>query len=95
MWSLLLLIGEAPRSPDGTVTQPLFRTTLIPGGDHESARKHGVPDDDIVHAYEHALTWVEVGEDPVRYLMAGPDRAGNLLELLLLATPTVDLVITR
>lgn len=60
---------------------------------HDSARTHGVPDEDIVHAYEHALAWVEVGEDPVRYLMAGPDRAGNLLELVLLVTPTVDLVI--
>lgn len=60
---------------------------------HESARKHGVPDEDIVHAYEHTLAWVEVGEDPVRYLMAGPDRTGNLLELVLLVAPTVNLVI--
>jgi hypothetical protein len=60
---------------------------------HEAARKHGVADEDIVHAYEHALSWIEVGEDPVRYLMAGADRTGNLLELVLLVTPGVDLVI--
>lgn len=60
---------------------------------HQTARKHGVSDQDITHAYDHALTWVEVGEDPQRYLVAGPNRAGNLLELVILMTPTVELVI--
>ncbi len=60
---------------------------------HESARKHGVLDEDITHAYDHALAWLEIGQDPNRYLVAGPNRAGNLLELVVLGTPTVDLVI--
>ena len=60
---------------------------------HKSARKHGVLDEDINHAYEHALAWLEIGEDPNRYLVAGPTRAGNLLELVVLGTPTADLVI--
>jgi hypothetical protein len=47
-----------------------------------SARKHGVADDDIVHAVEHALA---AGEDESgRVLYLGPDRAGNLLEVVAL-----------
>jgi hypothetical protein len=49
---------------------------------HRSARRHKVPDDDIAHAYEHAVAWAELGDDPPRYLIAGADRAGNLLELV-------------
>ena len=51
---------------------------------HRSARRHQIPDDDISHAYEHAIAWVEIGEDPQRYLIAGADRAGNLLELVVI-----------
>ena len=60
---------------------------------HESARKHGVSDEDITYAYDHALAWLEIGEGPTRYLVAGPDRAGNLLELVVLAAAADDLVI--
>lgn len=51
---------------------------------HRSARRHRVVDDDIRHAYEHAVAWVELGDDPARFLLAGPDRAGRLLELVVL-----------
>ena len=52
----------------------------------------GVPrelgrDDDIRHAHEQALAWVELGDDPARYLLAGPDSASNLLELVVLLLP--------
>jgi hypothetical protein len=60
---------------------------------HQAARKHVVSDEDITHAYEHVLAWVEGGEDPTPYLVAGPDRAGNLLELVIVVTQTVELVI--
>jgi len=60
---------------------------------HRSARRHQVPDDDITHAYEHAVAWVEVGDDPLRYLVAGVDRAGNLVELVVLAVQDDVLVI--
>jgi hypothetical protein len=43
-----------------------------------SARRHRVADDDIEHAYDHATVWVELGDDPLRYLMVGPDRSGNI-----------------
>jgi hypothetical protein len=35
----------------------------------------------------------EVAEDPVRYLVLGPDRAGNLLELVILDRPQGPAVI--
>ncbi len=31
--------------------------------------------------------WKKVDEDPTRYLVLGPDRAGNLLELVVLDRP--------
>jgi hypothetical protein len=52
-----------------------------------------VPDEDIEHAAVHSLTWSELGEDPPRYLLAGPDRAGNLLELVVLEVGGEELVI--
>jgi hypothetical protein len=60
---------------------------------HDSARRHGVSDEDIAHAYAHTLAWIEVGDDPLRFLLAGPDLAGNLLELVVLVAGSVELVI--
>jgi hypothetical protein len=53
---------------------------------HDSARKHGVADEDILHAVDHALAIQDAGEDPDRWLVLGPDRAGNLLEVVILTT---------
>jgi hypothetical protein len=52
-----------------------------------SARRHGIDDVDIDHAVRNAKVVEEVAEDPVRYLVIGPDRAGNLLELIVLDRP--------
>jgi len=52
-----------------------------------SALRHGVRDEDIQHALRSALLVEEVDEDPTRYLVLGPDRAGNLLELVVLDRP--------
>ena len=41
-------------------------------------------DDDTRHAVEHALAVEDAGEDPDRWLVIGPDRAGNLLEVVVL-----------
>jgi len=49
----------------------------------ESARKHGVADIDIQHAWTNALRYVPFeydGED--RLLVIGPDSTGALLELV-------------
>jgi hypothetical protein len=35
----------------------------------------------------------QVGEDPVRWLVLGPDRAGNLLELVVMDRPAGPAVI--
>jgi hypothetical protein len=53
---------------------------------HESARKHGVADEDILHAIDHALAIEDAGEDPDRWLVLGPDIAGNLLEVVVVIT---------
>ena len=54
---------------------------------HSAARRHGIGDDDIRHALEQAVAWIELGDDPARFLLAGPDSAGNLLELVVLSLP--------
>jgi hypothetical protein len=47
---------------------------------HVSARKHGVADQDILHAIDHALALEDAGEDPDRWVLIGSDTAGNLLD---------------
>ncbi len=58
-----------------------------------SGRRHGIGDEDIEHAVEHALVIEEVGDDPLRFVVLGPDRAGNLLELVILDRPQGPAVI--
>lgn len=60
---------------------------------HSSARRHGVDDLDIQHAVAHALAIEDIGEDPDRWLVIGPDRAGNLLELVVLVDQRGEMVI--
>lgn len=55
----------------------------------DSARKHGVSDEAIVHAWENAIKLAEFeydGED--RLLVIGPDSSGNLLEIV--AVPAAE-----
>jgi len=52
-----------------------------------SALRHGVRDEDFQHALRHSLLVEVIDEDPTRYLVLGPDRAGNLLELVVLDRP--------
>lgn len=47
---------------------------------HPSARKHGIADEDIEHATEHAMTIDEQDDDTRLYL--GPSRAAELLEVV-------------
>jgi hypothetical protein len=47
---------------------------------HASARRRGITDEDIEHAVDHALA---IGEqDDAKVLSLGPDRAGNILEVV-------------
>lgn len=52
----------------------------------DSARNHGVAEPDMLHAVDHALAIEDAGENPDRWLIIGPDRAGNLLEVVVMIT---------
>lgn len=44
-----------------------------------SARKHGVADGDMIHAFNHPIRADDLAEG--KTMLIGPDRAGNLLEI--------------
>jgi hypothetical protein len=73
------LLGWAPST---------FRITIDRVEVHRSARKHGVVDEDAVHAAERFLVTYPLSDEdqdgPRRELRLGPDRAGNILEIVLL-----------
>ena len=55
----------------------------------DSARKHGISDDSVVHAWEHAIKFAEFEYDgEERLFVIGPDLSGNLLELV--AVPVAE-----
>jgi len=51
---------------------------------HRAAHRHGIGDTAILHALEHAITVIDLepDSDPPKVLAIGPDRAGNLLEVI-------------
>jgi uncharacterized DUF497 family protein len=53
---------------------------------HRSASKHGIDADDVQHAIAHSVVVADLGDDdaPVRTLVLGPGRAGNMLEVIVL-----------
>lgn len=60
----------------------------------DSARKHGIVDGDIEHAWTHAMRYFEVEYDgDVRLFVIGPDRHGHLLELVAVPSEAPDRVI--
>ncbi len=85
---------SSPRPPDLRLRQPRAFFVLTPHRAkrlgfairysyvefYASARKHGIAEDDAVHAIEHALVAAEDDEGKCLYL--GPDRAGNMLEVV-------------
>ena len=46
----------------------------------ESARRHGIADDDILHAYRNPIRWIDLHEDEIT-MFVGPDHSGRLLEI--------------
>jgi hypothetical protein len=52
-----------------------------------------VEDDDIQHGVKNAVVIEEIADDPIRCLVPGPDRGGNLLELVVLDRPQGPAVI--
>jgi hypothetical protein len=65
-----------------------FRITIGRVELHRAARKHGVADEDAVHAAGRFLVAYPLDDEdqdvPRRELRLGPDRAGNLLETVVL-----------
>jgi hypothetical protein len=57
---------------------------------HPSARRHGVLDEDITYAFAHQAVSVFLGDEPDRWLVIGPSRAANFLELVVLITAEGD-----
>jgi hypothetical protein len=53
---------------------------------HSSARRHNIADEDMLHAVENRLVVEDLGDDPNRWLVVGPDRAANMLEVVVLLT---------
>jgi hypothetical protein len=50
----------------------------------ESARRHDVEDADMLHAFRYLITYnAQEYDEEWRLFVIGPDRNGNLLELIL------------
>ncbi len=81
-------VGSTTRS-GGTRRLPRrgFVLRLLGGEFHSSAGKHGVAESDVVRALLRTLVEFDLGDDdsPTRRLALGPDRAGNLLEIVVLS----------
>jgi hypothetical protein len=62
---------------------------------HASASRHEVHDDDIAHAYARPVAVIDLDPDaePPKILVIGPDRSGNLLELIALVVDDDDLLV--
>jgi hypothetical protein len=52
-----------------------------------SAFRHDIQAEDMQHVLNNASAIEEVADDPIRYLVLGPDRSGNLLELVVMDRP--------
>jgi hypothetical protein len=55
-----------------------------------SARKHGISDDDMLHAYRNPIRAFAV-DDLV--MLIGPDRTGRLLEIGVADTDGIDFIV--
>jgi hypothetical protein len=56
-----------------------------------SAQRHGLDDDDILHAYNHPIFVEDLDEGLLMFV--GPDRAGKLLEIGFVATADVPVIV--
>jgi hypothetical protein len=55
-----------------------------------SARKHGVTDDDMLHAYRNPVRVFELDD---LTMLIGPDRSGSLLEIGVATAEGIDFVV--
>jgi hypothetical protein len=53
---------------------------IVGAADHRPApAKHGVPDDDMLHAFNHPISYEDLDEGFV--MITGPTRSAHLIEL--------------
>lgn len=57
----------------------------------DSARKHGISDEDTLHAYRQFFRVFELPDDVI--MRVGADRSGRLLEVALIVDTAGDVVI--
>lgn len=55
-----------------------------------SARRHGIADDDMLHAYGHPI---RVFETQGLLMLIGADRAGRLLEIGVASAEGIDFIV--
>ena len=55
-----------------------------------SARKHGVTDDDILHAYQHPLRVLQLDD---LTMLIGPDLSARLLEIGVSTSDGIDFIV--
>lgn len=55
-----------------------------------SARKHGIPDDDILHAYQHPIRILRLDD---LLMLIGSDQSGRLLEIGISAGDGIDFIV--
>jgi len=85
--------GAPPDRAVGGRSRPFVVIHLLRVEIHPTARRHGVSDADAQHAVTRATAWVELDDDPPRYLVVGPARSGNLLEVVVIQLGRRELVI--
>ena len=57
----------------------------------ESARKHGIRDDDILHAFSNPIRVEELDEE--LFMLIGANEAGNVLEIGVVATSDGPIIV--
>ena len=57
----------------------------------DSARKHGVTDDTILHAFNNPIRSEDLDDDMV--MLVGPDQAGNLHEIGVVVTDDGPIIV--
>lgn len=56
----------------------------------QSARKHKVPDDDMLHAYRHPIRVFDLDD---LTMLIGPDQSARLLEVGVAAADGIDFIV--
>jgi hypothetical protein len=82
-WMRADLGGKRARTCQGVLDARVRQDILDDVEIADSARKHGISDTSILHAWENAIKLAEFEYDgEARLFVIGPDPSGNLLELV-------------